>query len=393
MKILMYDEGNELAVNGSNNNVQLNQNPESLLAANDSGKGALAVGVRFNPTDELLAGYYLAGKVAGSTGGDVFQHIKDVDVYEHEPSKLSGFADDIGYGKMYFFTTLQMKYRNGKNVSRLAPSGFWKKTGKFSDIKDKDGELIASKTSLAYYKNDQNSGKPLKTDWLMKEYMLRDKEYKMLSSLTLCVVYNKRKHCETEIECYDNKNKQGSLPVIVEGSERNDKQKHCETEIECYDNKNKQGSLPATVEGSSQIFATASPSFLPCEQDYNPDFCLQNHIMSCADNYADFPRKRHRACSDLHEAFYAGVSKSSSENQSNESSSNIATYLESQPAVDIPFVKSDQNTLNSGMGPGASTCSTVQNPDHYPELDPENILNFDNEDIFWSLSDLFSDDY
>ncbi|KAJ4723263.1 NAC domain-containing protein [Melia azedarach] len=370
MKILMYDEGNELAVNGSNNHVQLNQNPESLLAANDSGKGALAVGVRFNPTDELLAGYYLAGKVAGSTGGDVFQQIKDVDVYEHEPSKLSGFADDMGYGKMYFFTTLQMKYRNGKNVSRLAPSAFWKKTGKFSDIKDKDGELIASKTSLAYYKNDQNSSKPLKTDWLMKEYMLGDKEYKMLSSLTLCVVYNKRKHCETEIECYESMTTRTS-----------------KVHFRLLSRDLRETTSKSIVRLKSNAMTTRT------SKDYNPDFCLQNHIMSCADNYADFPRKRHRAYSDLHEAFYAGVSKSSSENQSNESSSNIATYLESQPAVDIPFVKSDQNTRNPGMGPRASTCSTVQNPDHYLELDPENILNFDNEDIFWSLSDLLSDDY
>lgn len=64
--------------------------PDSVLA-DDSKKWQekVPIGIKFKPTDQVLAGYYLAGKVSGHTDGPIFQLIKDVEFYQCEPSQLS----------------------------------------------------------------------------------------------------------------------------------------------------------------------------------------------------------------------------------------------------------------------------------------------------------------
>lgn len=91
--------------------------------------------------------------------------------------KCSDFASDFGDNpNMYFFTTLEMENQNGTNVNRFASGGFWENTENRSYVKDRNGKVIAAKTPFVYYKNDQNSGKPVETHWLMNEYMLVEKQ-------------------------------------------------------------------------------------------------------------------------------------------------------------------------------------------------------------------------
>lgn len=69
----------------------MSSDPESLLA-NDSVNVAETPGIRFKPNDEHLVDY-LARKVYGCTSGTpttILQLIKEVDIYQHEPSQLSG---------------------------------------------------------------------------------------------------------------------------------------------------------------------------------------------------------------------------------------------------------------------------------------------------------------
>ncbi|KAJ4708950.1 NAC domain-containing protein [Melia azedarach] len=202
------------------------------LIADDSIKWQekVAVGIKFNPNDEVLASHYLVGKLSGSTEGPIFSLIKEVDVYQHDPSDLSRMfaafityifpfllifsgkfcrddkssyisklpicrlAYDFGKGKMYFFAPLNKKYK-----APVPTGGYWKKTREPCCVKGKDGNSIATKNTLVYYKNDPKSN-PVKTQWLMKEYMLLDNQLlpkqNVEDSWTLCVVYHSKRQVD-----------------------------------------------------------------------------------------------------------------------------------------------------------------------------------------------------
>ncbi|KAJ4709499.1 NAC domain-containing protein [Melia azedarach] len=87
--------------------------------------------------------------------------------------------------------------KNKKSAVPLPSGGYWKKTREQpSNVKGKDGKPIATKSTLVYYKNDHKSN-PVKTQWVMKEYMLLDNQppkQKVQHSWTLCVVYESKRH-------------------------------------------------------------------------------------------------------------------------------------------------------------------------------------------------------
>lgn len=77
---------------------------------------------------------------------------------------------------MYFFSRVQKKYKKGSIRERKAKGGFWK-TGKCNTVRGKDGGT-GTERSLTYYsyRDDRKPGekpKPIKTHWLMREYMLK----------------------------------------------------------------------------------------------------------------------------------------------------------------------------------------------------------------------------
>lgn len=78
-------------------------------------------------------------------GGSHF--IKDIQLYEHEPSELSRLAHDSCHQRMYFFTRLSSSHHS-EMVYRKAGCGFWNKVGSSSWINDKDGKPLAMKHSL-----------------------------------------------------------------------------------------------------------------------------------------------------------------------------------------------------------------------------------------------------
>ncbi|KAJ4709489.1 NAC domain-containing protein [Melia azedarach] len=178
------------------------------VLADDSKKWRekVPVGIRFKPNDQVLAGYYLAGKVYGRTHGPIFQLIREVHVHQCEPSLLSSLTYDFGDGKMYFFTH-PFNRRNAE--LRHVPGGFWKKTGAPSFVKERDHgkKPIATKMTLVYYKKDQKSKPAEKTQWLMHEYMLLDslqspkqrhKQSKTLTAWTICVVYSSNQQLDAK---------------------------------------------------------------------------------------------------------------------------------------------------------------------------------------------------
>ncbi|ESR50613.1 hypothetical protein CICLE_v10033389mg, partial [Citrus x clementina] len=108
-------------------------------------------------------------KVSGRSNGELCQFIRDIELYEYEPSELLSLAYDSGHYKKYFFTRLSHPRRT---INRQTQGGRWKITGKQSYVNDKDGDAVATKTPLTYCKKQDPTSELEKTRWLMKEYML-----------------------------------------------------------------------------------------------------------------------------------------------------------------------------------------------------------------------------
>lgn len=68
---------------------------------------------------------------------------------------------------MYFYTKIKKigEFKTDRSVK--LKKGHWKPTQAPKPIRGKTGKIIGSKTSLAYYNEDNR-----KTQWLMKEYKL-----------------------------------------------------------------------------------------------------------------------------------------------------------------------------------------------------------------------------
>lgn len=144
----------------------------------------------FIPTDTELVTYHLMNKVSGRGYGELDRFIKDIELYDYEPSELSSLAYHSGHNKKYFFTRLSHPART---VNRQAQGGYWRKTGMPSYVNDKDGDAVATKTSLTYFKKQDPTSKPEKTHWLMKEYMLLKSQQPNQNDetpWTLCVLYD-----------------------------------------------------------------------------------------------------------------------------------------------------------------------------------------------------------
>ncbi|KAJ6823228.1 NAC domain-containing protein 68-like [Iris pallida] len=156
----------------------------------------LPPGFRFHPTDEELVLHYLCKKVA-------YQRlpvpiIAEVDLYKYDPWQLPEMAL-FGQKEWYFFTPRDRKYPNGSRPNRAAGRGYWKATGADKPVTPKGSSRpLGIKKALVFYSGKAPRG--VKTDWIMHEYRLADKNRdanKKGSSLrldewVLCRLYNKK---------------------------------------------------------------------------------------------------------------------------------------------------------------------------------------------------------
>ncbi|KAK6774623.1 hypothetical protein RDI58_029862 [Solanum bulbocastanum] len=173
-------------------------------------KNILPIGFHFVPTDEELDMYL---KLKGSNGYIPPGIFTDLDIYQHEPHELSGFAEKHWNGRMYFFTLSKKKFGNGNKIARNLHSGkgYWKSTQARKDIV-KTNNTIGTKTSLAYFKSSPNNSKGKKTSWLMSEYRFPTNSPLLNNEsdceLTLCVIYyqNRKKNDNDDDNDNDNDN-------------------------------------------------------------------------------------------------------------------------------------------------------------------------------------------
>ncbi|XP_031092730.1 NAC domain-containing protein 86 isoform X2 [Ipomoea triloba] len=160
----------------------------------------LPPGFRFHPTDEELVNYYLKRKIHGlEIELDI---IPEVDLYKCEPWELAekSFLPSRD-PEWYFFGPRDRKYPNGFRTNRATRAGYWKSTGKDRRVSSQN-RAIGMKKTLVYYRGRAPQG--IRTDWVMHEYRLDDKECDDSSagiqdSYALCRVFKKNGIC-SEIE-------------------------------------------------------------------------------------------------------------------------------------------------------------------------------------------------
>ena len=88
---------------------------------------------------------------------------------------------------MYFFSSICKKQEGGSRINRLTKHGHWKASQSISPILNKHGKEIGAKRPLVYYHN-KPTGKGVKTEWLMNEYMLVNHSH----NLVLCEIHYKK---------------------------------------------------------------------------------------------------------------------------------------------------------------------------------------------------------
>ncbi|XP_072986114.1 NAC domain-containing protein 54-like isoform X2 [Typha latifolia] len=152
---------------------------------------SLPPGFRFHPTDEELVAYYLNRKINGRK--IELEIIPEVDLYKCEPWDLpeKSFlpSKDLEW---YFFSPRDRKYPNGSRTNRATQAGYWKATGKDRKV-NSQRRAVGTKKTLVYYRGRAPHGS--RTDWVMHEYRLDEKECEIATGLqdayALCRVFKK----------------------------------------------------------------------------------------------------------------------------------------------------------------------------------------------------------
>jgi len=155
------------------------------------GKTQLAPGFRFHPTDVELVRYYLKRKVMGKKL--LVDAIAEVDIYKFEPSDLPDMSFiRSGDLKWHFFCPREKKYSTGVRANRATECGYWKTTGKERPVLC-DAEVVGKIKTLVYHFGKSPRGE--RTDWVMHEYRLEDKDLTQKNipqdTYVVCVLFKK----------------------------------------------------------------------------------------------------------------------------------------------------------------------------------------------------------
>ncbi|KAF5743498.1 hypothetical protein HS088_TW08G00082 [Tripterygium wilfordii] len=153
--------------------------------------GKLPPGFRFHPTDVELVKYYLKRKVLGKKLH--FKAIAEVDIYKFAPWDLPD-KSPMRYGdlKWYFFCPSEKKYASGARFNRSTEFGYWKTTGRDRPV-HYNSELVGMIKTLVFHRGKAPKGD--RTDWVMHEYRLEDRELADNGAIrvayVVCVVFQK----------------------------------------------------------------------------------------------------------------------------------------------------------------------------------------------------------
>ncbi|XP_045820815.1 NAC domain-containing protein 82-like isoform X2 [Trifolium pratense] len=148
-------------------------------------------GFRFHPTGVELMKYFLKRKVMGKKFHN--NVIAELDIYKYSPWDLPDKSYlQNGDLEWYFFCPIEKKYGSGARMNRATEIGFWKATGKDRAVQYKNQTVGMIKT-LIFHTGKAPRGD--RTDWVMHEYRLEDKDLAdkgiVQDSYVICKVFQK----------------------------------------------------------------------------------------------------------------------------------------------------------------------------------------------------------
>ncbi|KFK42526.1 hypothetical protein AALP_AA1G005900 [Arabis alpina] len=141
------------------------------------------VGFRFRPTDEEILKDYLRPKNLDNNTNHVDRVFNTINISSFDPWELRDQSIMKSEDQVWcFFGRKENKYNRGDRQIRKTKSGYWKKTGKPTEIKRKNGEKIGEKWVLVFHMSNKK-----KTKWVMHEYHLFSPDQVMMT-YTVCKV-------------------------------------------------------------------------------------------------------------------------------------------------------------------------------------------------------------
>lgn len=163
----------------------------SIGVLDSMAKAKLIPGFRFHPTDVELLRYYLKRKVMGKKFYD--DVIAELDIYKYAPWDLPHMSClKPGDLEWYFFCPRGKKYAIGTRMNRATDVGYWKITGRDKAVQH-NHETVGMIKTLVFHKGKAPRGD--RTDWIMHEYRLEDKELTdkgiPQDSFVICKVFQK----------------------------------------------------------------------------------------------------------------------------------------------------------------------------------------------------------
>ncbi|KAJ1412958.1 NAC domain [Sesbania bispinosa] len=155
-------------------------------------KTRLIPGFRFHPTDVELVMYFLKRKVMGKKLID--NVIAELDIYQYAPWDLPDKSClRNGDLEWYFLCPIKKKYGSGARMNRATEIGYWKITGKDRSVQH-NNHTVGMIKSLIFHTGKAPLGE--RTDWVMYEYRLDDKDLTdkgiAQDSYVICKVFQKK---------------------------------------------------------------------------------------------------------------------------------------------------------------------------------------------------------
>ncbi|KAK9187733.1 hypothetical protein WN944_019131 [Citrus x changshan-huyou] len=170
------------------------------------------VGFRFYPTDEQII-LLLTMKRRDPAGFSV-RTIKEIDLYNFEPWELPCHSEIQSEEEVwYFFCEPCYKNSESKRVHRRTKEGYWKKTGRGSDIKRKyKTEVIGTKKILSFSRDDAAAQKGT-TEWVIHEIAV-EKSPDFKKDFVVCRLERKREKKTFGVVSTKRKREKKTLGVV-----------------------------------------------------------------------------------------------------------------------------------------------------------------------------------
>ncbi|XP_020228032.1 NAC domain-containing protein 41 isoform X2 [Cajanus cajan] len=126
----------------------------------------LPIGYRFDPTDEVLTGYYLRKKILSQP----LPHnlVPECDVFQTEPWRLQGGERYLNWQKFFFYDPKDRVFENPQKIG--AGNGEWRGVERGQQIELSGKEVIAKRNTYVFWEG--NGDNFTRTNWLMNEFHL-----------------------------------------------------------------------------------------------------------------------------------------------------------------------------------------------------------------------------